>query len=126
MTNANTNVVEKQTPYTKIKDYLGNVTTILTGLGIIIGGWLIIDERYAHAQVVKQMQSEQAQQIKQLRIESTRKFYQSRIEDLEQKKFEVEVKPHKTQQDFAFIQRYDKKIESLSKQAAEEQRSIEQ
>jgi hypothetical protein len=109
----------------KIKDNMASISGIAATIGVIIGGWLVVDDRYAHAQMVKQVQSEQAQQIKQLRIENTRKFYRTRIADLDQRKFEIQVKPNQTNTDKLFVQRYDTQITELKKEEVQEIRSIE-
>lgn len=107
-----------------LKDSVASITAGITTIGFVVGAFLMIDERYAHAQEVKRAQLDQAKQIQQLRIDNTKKFYRGKIDDLEQKKFEITVKPVQTPTDKAYLQRYDTQITALKEEAATEIKTI--
>ncbi len=85
---------------------------------------MLVDERYAHAQAVKKMESEFASQVRELRVDNTRKFYRAQVQNLRQKKLEIEVKPHKSTMDQALVANYDTQIRSLQQEEQQEVNEI--
>lgn len=100
----------------KIKEYASGIIGTVTLVGAIIGGFLAMDDRYAHAAEIRQVIDQQSKQIQRLRIDNVRKFYQGRISDIEQRKFDVEVKIQKTEVDQIYINRYREQIQSLKEE----------
>ena len=89
-----------------VKDNLTTILSIGTTLSAIIGGWLFFDERYAHAQVVQKMASEQAQQIQQLNFDSEVRYRQMERNSIDDKIFYLEIKPNRTATDEALLNRH--------------------
>jgi alpha/beta superfamily hydrolase len=107
-----------------ISDGIKSITAGITAIGFVIGTFLVVDDRYAHAQEVKRVQLDQTQQIKQLRVDNTKKFYRTKVDDIEQKKFDIQVRPKQQPTDAAYMQRYDAQIKALKEEEATEIQNI--
>lgn len=100
-----------------LKENIASITAVASTIGLIVGGWLVIDNRYAHAQaleqsnkIVEQRFDNQTTQIKRLRIDNVRNHYQNKIDGLKEKKIQLVTKPKQTDQDKSMIQFYDSEI----------------
>ena len=100
----------------KIKEYASGIIGSITLIGVILGGFLSIDERYAHAAEIREVIDQQSKQIQRLRVDNVRKFYQGRIGDIEQRKFDVEIKTQKSPVDEIYINRYQEQIQRLKEE----------
>ncbi len=108
---------KKRTILEIVKDNVLNLTTLITTLGIVFGGWFFIDERYAHAadfkeqqsaqvQAIQQLQTTQSAEIRLLQKDSNIRYRQLRIDSIDDKIFYLQQKPKMTEQDRALLDRY--------------------
>lgn len=80
----------------------------VAAIGTLIGSFIVVDSRYAHAQDVRESQMIQANQTRS-------QINQIRIEDLEDKLFALERKTVKNGEDLAMIERYKRRLEDTKK-----------
>jgi len=83
---------------------LTKAASAVAAIGTLIGAVLIVDTRYAHAADFNKYQQNQAQELR-LQLNSLRGQL------LEDKLFELETKPNKSQQDLALIERFKRQLE---------------
>jgi hypothetical protein len=90
----------------KIRANLTALTATISSIAVLFGAWFFLDERYAHAEAVKKIETEQVKQIQQLRQDQAVQYRKLRIDSLDDKIFYLEQKPNMTAQDKALLNRY--------------------
>jgi hypothetical protein len=109
----------------KIKANLASLTATVSSIGVLFAAWLFLDERYAHAQTVKLIETQQVQQMQQLRKESQIQYRKLRIDSIDDKIFFLEQKHPRTAQDEALLNRYRKQREDEAREMRTEMRALE-
>lgn len=86
---------------------------LLTFVTIIITGFLAVDERYAHAGDIKELQQSQQTQMMYLRDENERALLLMRKKTIEDKVFELNIKDRQSSVDKALVKRYEAEAKSI-------------
>lgn len=104
------------------KENVANIASVGSMVAMVIGGWLFFDERYAHAQSVQRMATEQAQQIQQLTIQNSKNFKRLELNSIDDKIFYLEMKNPRSQVEEALLNRYKQQRRDLEREIREESR----
>jgi len=99
----------------KLRAHVVVLATTVTGIGTIIGSAFIVDSRYAHADQVKQNQTEQVQMIQQLQQSSQIQFEQVQLMSIDDKIFYLEQKETLTPSDQAQLNRFYRNRDDIIK-----------
>lgn len=106
----------------KIKDHLGSLLTISAVIGAVIGAVITVETRYAHAEEVKELKAVAGSNLQQLRIEQSIGLETLRKQSVEDKLFDLRLKPSPTQVERAMIERYKDQLNEVNRRiAAQEQ-----
>lgn len=90
-----------------------NIVSLISLAATIIGGWLFIDERYAHAEELTQIK-----QVYEKKLDDLQKGQmKARALTIEDKLFEFETKQSLTQVEKAVKQRYERELETINNQS---------
>lgn len=84
---------------------LNAAAATVTSVGVLLGAFLVVEERYAHKEEVLKVQTEVTYNLKQ-----------SRIETLVDRIFELNLKEEKTMADKAMLDRYNKELQYIRAQ----------
>lgn len=106
------------TIFEKTKEHIGAITTLISTVGIIIGGFIFIDERYAHAGELK----EQLSQIQQIRKDNAVQYRRMKIDSIDDKIFFLEIKRDMSPEEAALLGRYKRQREDEQRMLREEMR----
>ena len=90
-----------------------SVNAIVSVVAVVAPAWLFLDDRFAHADDVKDVRQTQKQQYEDLtrqQKEGTRNLRRQMVED---KVFELDLKDRQTTQDRALLDRYKRELETL-------------
>lgn len=100
-------------PLPKIDKLSVSVSVVASLVAAVIPAWLFLDNRFAHAGDVKDVRQLQIDQFKQLKEshEQTRKDLRRQM--VEDKVFELQLKPQPNQVDKALLDRYKRELEAL-------------
>jgi hypothetical protein len=90
------------------KKNIVTASSFLTSLGIVIAGWVAINNAYVHADEYKRDQQTQVQAIKEMKQTSEIRFEQYQLQSIDDKIFYLEQKPKPTEQDRALLNRYNR------------------
>lgn len=90
--------------------------SLIGAISTIVGAAFFIDGRYAHAGDVAAMHQEQIQAINETKMETKRAADQLRKQNLEDKIFEINLKPvaGRSNVDRALLDRYTREVRELS------------
>lgn len=89
-----------------LRSHVVGISTTVTSIVAILGAVFLIDGRYAHADAVQKVYTEQAQVIEQLRQDGKVQFEQIQLISLEDRIFYLEQKADKNAQDQAQLNRF--------------------
>lgn len=122
---------EIETPLLKSAKLVGAVATLAAAVTTAIGGVFFLDQRYAHAQELQSIKTESDAKLQSVKIDSEAKLRQVRVERrtqlqqlqvenrglrqsmIEDKVFELELKPKRTQADEAQLNRYRRQLQVI-------------
>jgi hypothetical protein len=91
-----------------IKSNVTIVTSVATFVTTVVGGFLFVDERYAHAAEITQQQTTQSRAIDGLRRDTAVQMEQLQLNSLDDKIFYIEQKEKKTPADEAQLNRFNR------------------
>lgn len=96
------------------KNNISEVSTVVGFAITIIGGAAAIEARYAKADDIKQMREFQSRSHDTLKYEQRQSVDILRKQNIEDKLFELRLKPNPTQVDRAMIQRYEDQLKEVT------------
>jgi len=85
------------------KNNVASIVAIATFIVSIVGGTIVVEDRYAKAADLQVVRNEQHQALDQL--------YKRQLED---KLFELRLKPNPSQAERALIQRYEQQLQEVT------------
>ena len=86
---------------------------LLTFITVIIGVFITIDERYAHASDIKELKIQQTATVLYLKDENERSVLEMRKRSLDDKVFELNLKERQSISDKALIKRFESESKSI-------------
>lgn len=101
--------------WARIQNHIVAISATVAALGTILGGGLIIDSRYAHAQSVMQELGQQTQLIQNIRLENQLQAERLQLLSVEDRIFYLEQKEVRTPQDQAQLNRFHRAREDAVK-----------
>lgn len=99
---------------TFLKTYWTSLSAVVISTSAIVGATLAIDARYASAKELEQVKAENRVIMEKLKSETRYSVDSLRKQQLEDKIFELNVKPVKTPTDDALIRRYNQQLKETT------------
>lgn len=100
--------------YALAKKHLTTLGAVLTIITTLVGIIFSFDARYAKAEEVESLKQYVVQSHEYNRYEQTQAIGQLRKQQLEDKLFELRLKPHPTAVDLAIIKRYEDQLNDVN------------
>lgn len=97
-----------------LKTHISGFTTIIVGITAVVGATLAFESRYASAKEVEMMKRDNKLMYEGLRQDNRVAVDTLRKQQLEDKVFELNLKPGKTQVDEALLRRYNQQLKEVT------------
>lgn len=99
------------------------ITSIVTFVVSVVGGFIVIDDRYAHAADYVQQQNSQTRTIQQFRVDTAIQLEQLQLNSIDDKIFYLEQKVNRSVADEAQLNRFERQRQDVVEKIRTLQRS---
>lgn len=97
-----------------LKKHISGFTTIIVGITAVVGATLAFESRYASAKEVEMMKKDNKIMYENLRQDNRVAVDSLRKQQLEDKVFELNLKPARSQTEEALLRRYNQQLKEVT------------